>query len=239
MTIGSKKLFSALGRAAAAAATLLTLLLLTGCSDEQETRADDTSDSIFIKRLVLNPNLMPRKDVTTGKAMPITSLRQDELSISGIAPGSYGAVGGAYGTGHTDAQGRARGKDADYVDKADVYWKLNWVRRHLSEVPLPEDFEKALKLSREELETTVHDAHYKLGDDALTHLEAGYKHFKAAQFLRLGERQYLSHPLCIGQRGGAAVSGAGRAGGSARRTRCSSDLFGAAAVRCQRPERWA
>ena len=173
----------------AGAVALLTLFALTGCeqddADPFEDAAGDKMKFSRIKRIKMDPSMIARKDVTTGKPVAIVVQEDNAAALSGVVPGGSGAFHGAdYTTGHADSLGRPRGADSDYVDKADVYWKLNWLCKHLGDAVLPDDFEKAIKIAREIMTTAEHDANYRLADEALTHLETGLKHYRAAQVLR-------------------------------------------------------
>ena len=188
-----------LGKFAASAAALLTLITLTGCEQDQadpfEDSAGDKMKFNKIQRLRVDPSMIARKDVTTGKPVAIVVSSDNPAALSGVVPGGSGAFHGAdYTNGHADSLGRPRGADSDYVDKADVYWKLNWLRRHLGDPTLPEDFEKAIKLSREIMTTAEHDKNYRLADDALTLLESGLKHYRAAQALRAANTDTILIP---------------------------------------------
>ena len=183
----------------AAGLALLTLFALTGCeqdnTDPFEDAAGGKMQHIKIQRLNLNPNLIARKDVTTGKPIAIVVGADNPSALSGVVPGGSGAFRGTdYTYGHADSLGRPRGADSDYVDKADVYWKLNWLRKHLGDARLPDDFEKAIKICREIMTTAEHDANYRLADDALTHLEAGLKHYRAAQTLKASSTDTILVP---------------------------------------------
>ena len=183
----------------AAGLALLTLFALTGCeqdnTDPFEDAAGDKMQHIKIQRLKLDPSMIARKDVATGKPVAIVVQADNPAALSGVVPGGSGAFRGTdYTYGHADSLGRPRGADSDYVDKADVYWKLNWLRKHLGDARLPDDFEKAIKICREIMTTAQHDANYRLADDALTHLEAGLKHYRAAQILRASNTDTILVP---------------------------------------------
>ncbi len=187
---GKQKRGAKFGKFAASAAALLALVALTGCEQDngdpfEDSAVGDKMQTIKIQRLKMDPSMIARKDVTTGKPVAITVQADNASALTGVVPGGRGAFHGEdYAYGHADSLGRPRGADSDYVDKADVYWKLNWLRKHLNDSSLPDDFEKAIKICREIMTTAKHDANYRLADDALTHLEMGLKHYRAAQFLR-------------------------------------------------------
>ena len=178
---------------------LLALFALTGCeqdnADPFEDAAGEKLQHIKIQRLKLDPSMVARTDVTTGKPVAIVTRADNPAALTGVVPGGSGAFRGTdYTTGHPDSLGRPRGADSDYIDKADVYWKLNWLRRHLGDSQLPDDFEKAMKLCRETMTTAEHDTNYRLADDALTHLEAGLKHYRAAQVLKTANTDTILIP---------------------------------------------
>jgi hypothetical protein len=77
-----------------------------------------------------------------------------------------------------------RGADSDYIDKADVYWKLNWIRKQVLSGEVPEDLDKRLAKVREQLETTVQDNNYRLAEEAITRYENGFEHLRADQVLQ-------------------------------------------------------
>ena len=187
-------------RVAAAAAALLSLFALTGCEQDESDPFEDSANGdkmqfSRIKRIKMDPSMMARKDVTTGKPVAIVVQADNAAALSGVAPGGSGAFHGSdYTTGKADSLGRPRGADSDYVDKADVYWKLNWLRKHLGDATLPDDFEKAIKLCRETMATAAHDANYRLADDALTHLETGLKHYHNAQALKAANTDTILIP---------------------------------------------
>ena len=179
------------GRSGIAALALLLLTALTGCEQDETFGADspdsDKMSGNHIQKLKLGPSMVARKDVATGKAVSYTALPDAPSSLRGIVPGAYGKIHTTdYVTGHADRLGRPRGADSDYIDKADVYWKLNWLRKHFGDQILPNDFEKAIKIAREILTTAQRDANYQITDEALTRVENGLKHYRAAQILKQG-----------------------------------------------------
>ena len=184
-------------RRGAAVVPLLALILLTGC--EQSTPVTSTDEEelkdVRIKRMVIDTRVSPRKDLATGNsAQFLPDVHPNPTVLSGMVPNADVPVGSAYGGGHTDAQGRARGADSDYIDKADVYWKLNWLRKHLHDRMLPPEFERAITKAQTQLEDTVHDKNYQLGDDAIKHLKRGLEGFRDAELLRTANINVLLVP---------------------------------------------
>ena len=178
---------SLLLRRGMAVVSLLALGLLTGCEQTAPATSTDEEEmkDVQIKRMPMDPRLSLRRDVATGKpAQFLPDAHPNPTVLSGMVPNANVPVGSAYGGGHTDAQGRARGADSDYIGKADVYWKLNWLRKHLHDRMLPAEFERAILKAKTELEDTVHDKNYQTGDEAIKHLKRGLEGFRDAELLR-------------------------------------------------------
>ena len=203
--IQKRKQFKNFARFAASGGALLTLFALTGCEQDSADPFEGSANSdkmqlTRIKRLKMDPSMVARKDVATGKPVAIVVQGDNPAALSGVVPGGSGAFHGSdYTTGRPDSLGRPRGADSDYVDKSDVYWKLNWLRKHMGDATLPEDFEKAIKICRETMTTATHDANYRLADDALTHLEAGLKHYRNAQILKAANADVILIPWSGGE----------------------------------------
>jgi hypothetical protein len=83
-----------------------------------------------------NQPMAPVTDVTTGKPMP----QETPGSMPIVPPVNMDAAPGARTdvTQWIDSRGQAgrigtgfRNADSDYIDIADVYWKLNWIRKQI------------------------------------------------------------------------------------------------------------
>ena len=89
-------------------------------------------------------------------------------------------------------------QEADYIDKADVYWKLNWIRQRILYGPLPRDIARMVARTRAELMTTRRDINFQRGDDALTHLEAGVGHWQATRDIDAASMHAIAIPWRMG-----------------------------------------
>jgi hypothetical protein len=117
-------------------------------------------------------------------------MRQPQIEIGHGARHDIGERGGGRGVGRISAG--FRGEDADYIDKADVYWKLNWIRKQLLAGLLPSNLEEAIEKTRRQLLTTKLDKNYQIADEAVTQLEKGSEHLRAHRKL-----QAASVPLSL------------------------------------------
>lgn len=116
----------------------VTAFALTGCEPGEPTAETDLE---LTELGPLTTNSTPTQqivDATTGKPMQqvapgvpaMTSLAGATGARSEFAPRGWSHLNQPRGTG-------TRGADADYVDKADVYWKLNWMRKQLLSGKVP------------------------------------------------------------------------------------------------------
>mgnify|MGYP003345559425 CR=1 FL=1 len=66
--------------------------------------------------------------------------------------------------------------EKDFIAKADVYWKLNWMAKVMSQGFVPHDFGTTLEKTKGLLALTFHDSVYRLAVNALEEVEEGLKH---------------------------------------------------------------
>ncbi|MCS6777511.1 MAG: hypothetical protein RMJ43_14460 [Chloroherpetonaceae bacterium] len=125
----------------------------------------DIGTGLPLPQVEPGPLEMPRMDVVTG-------------ARSGIAP-RWNRMYEAY----TPMAPGMRGSDADYIDKADVYWKLNWIRKQLQAGTIPPNLADAIARTRQQLETTQRDKNYRIAERAIQLLEEGMEHLQARRTL--------------------------------------------------------
>lgn len=166
---------------------IAVLFGLAGCSQEKELGEFSVSE---IKSLQVTDSLQPMTNTVTGQEMG------REVPEGYIQPKVDVVVGGSqYKNSEWQSAGIAtptrrshgfRGPDADYIDKADVYWKLNWIRKQLQNGKLPSNLKEAVAKTRKLLMTVVRDRNFDTAEEAVTALEEGIDHLEAQRTLTLG-----------------------------------------------------
>ena len=73
--------------------------------------------------------------------------------------------------------------EKDFIAKADVYWKLNWMAKVMAQGFVPHDFPATIDKTKQLLALTYHDALYPLAIDALELVQEGLNHQKAEEAL--------------------------------------------------------
>lgn len=87
---------------------------------------------------------------------------------------------------------KVQNHDQDFVVKADLYWKMNWMLKTVDDNKIPPDFDQALETTRSQLALTFNDGLYGLAADALDSLAEGIKHRQAEQVLEnAGVSRYM------------------------------------------------
>lgn len=102
-------------------------------------------------------------------------------------------------TQHTVRATGGRGADADYIDKADVYWKLNWIRKELQSGNLPSNLKEAVAKTRKGLMTLVPDRNRTTAEDAVAAMEEGVQHQEADKALKAAGLNPLLIPFAAGR----------------------------------------
>lgn len=183
-------------------ATLTSLLLLAlavgtllcGCGGKDE----EDLEPIPIDRLQLGANMARREDDIGSLPMtPMDNPVPGKNLFAGVVP----SVSTNYNPGF-------RGADADYIDKADVYWMLNYIRRVIlyglpSDIPntpenLREELVKVVTKARKQLEDANHDANYDLAVEAVRRLDKSIEHLTAQQKLEAAHISLRSIPWGTG-----------------------------------------
>ena len=130
--------------------------------------------------------LPPSEAGPLGKMVPVSDVTSS--SQNGPVSQAFGLPdsqepGQIGGLGQPDVADGTRGPDADYIDKSDVYWKLNWIKKKLTDGDLPPNFVDAVLKARHELEATDRDSNFNVAADAIGHLDRGIEHLEAVQAL--------------------------------------------------------
>ena len=73
--------------------------------------------------------------------------------------------------------------EKDFIAKADVYWKLNWMAKVMTQGFVPHDFEDSVEKTKQLLALTYHDSLYPLAMNALEEVQEGLKHQQAEETL--------------------------------------------------------
>ncbi len=146
-------------------------MALCGCHQQ-----DDYDTQLPMTQLKIDPNLINRQDDVATMTVPVEGGPSNPIPGKDLFRGVVATASSPYYPGF-------RGGDADYVDKADAYWMLNWIRKALLEGPLPIEFPDAVQKAKKRLEETEKDANYTLGEEAVQHLEQGLKYWDDVQKL--------------------------------------------------------
>lgn len=167
--------------------SIAVLFGLAGCNQEKELGEFNVSE---IKSLQVTDSLRTMTNTATGQEM------RRELPEGYIKPTvDVVAGGGGYKNSDWQSGGLAtairfspgfRGADADYIDKAEVYWKLNWIRKQLQNGNLPSNLKEAVAKTRKLLMTVVRDRNFTTAEEAVITLEEGIEHLEAQRTLKLG-----------------------------------------------------
>lgn len=159
-----------LGAAVAAAAA-------GGCGPEAEPVAP------VVKPLPVDAQVVQVPAADDTASLPASlSFHSLQAPLSAAGSTHAGLLSPAQPGDHPAAPGSgdvASGVRSDYTIKADVYWKLNWVRLELLDGPLPPNLSIAIARTRRELDTAQRDQNYQLAADALRHLDSGLKHLRS------------------------------------------------------------
>lgn len=172
-------------------------LLLAGCNSAPEHH--EMMTSVVQQRPIFDPKEMGAVlDPTTGKPIGNTMVRAPTFTLDGVASGRTRNGGNAL-LSPTSASSKSTNGEADFLLKADVFWKLNWFRQqiHLGRIPL--DFELSLSKTEKILEGTTHSQDYKLGKDALGKIEEWIAHHKANDKLHRNGVNPVTIPWSAGQ----------------------------------------
>lgn len=73
--------------------------------------------------------------------------------------------------------------EKDFIAKADVYWKLNWMAKVMAQGYLPHDFGDSVEKTKGLLALTFHDSLYPLAYNAMDNIQEGLKHQQAEETL--------------------------------------------------------
>ena len=164
--------------------TLLFLILapaLIGCQEERKPFS--SLEPSIVKPKQFDPiGIRPLENVATGEVEkpPISPVMQPlpphASAVAGLTQARSSDMAGAMyrieGEGVTYSEG-------EYVQKADLYWKLNWLRKELLKGNIPSILAASLPRLRKQLAKSKHDAVYRLTVEALDHLEKGLAHVRA------------------------------------------------------------
>ncbi len=165
-------------------------VLLAGCSERKSELAEYTRSTIQ-QRPVFDPHEMHQVlDPITGK--PILAANSPHgFSLDGVAGRPANSEGGG-GGGVTSTT-------ADFMEKADVFWKLNWMKKQIHATHIPEDFEQSVQKTQMELEKTFHDRNYQLAHEALEFITEWIAHQKAEEKLRRNNITLSTIPWASGR----------------------------------------
>lgn len=210
---------------------LVALAGLCGCDKP-------TSELEAFKQVYLAPTIqverkpeqtvLPGVDAATGQVARIsTGARSDrynlakEVQIKPVAP-SPGTVSTPSGL-RTIAE--------DYTDKADIYWKLNWLRKELLGGSAPSTLDAIIARLRRQLEGGKRDGNYDVGAQAIDYLEEGWEHYTADRDLRAAGVNPIAVPWIGGRdgvtrfiaRNGLGFGGEATSGGTRSRSNLLDD----------------
>lgn len=184
---------------------IAVLFGLAGCSQEKELGEFDVSE---IKSLQVTGSIGTMTNPATGQVMR-RELPEGYIKPGFIKPGVDVVTGGSgYKNSEWQSTGIAmpthrspgfRGPDADYIDKADVYWKLNWIRIQLQNGKLPSNLKEAVAKTRKLLRTVVQDRNSNTAEEAVIALEEGIEHLEAQRVLTLGNTDLQLIPWRAGR----------------------------------------
>ncbi len=164
---------------AAALACFAAFGALAGCGNRQQVQ-ENKPDDFVLKDLGDNGQvLQARADVTSGRPLQV----QDPVKIPSVRVSDAAYASGA--AGGSLAGSSIHTPDEDYIDLADVYWKLNWLRKQLVDGKVPLNLAEALGKTRKALTlVTRRDENYHTAEQAIQALEEGAQHLRADQTLR-------------------------------------------------------
>jgi hypothetical protein len=86
----------------------------------------------------------------------------------------------------------------DYVTFADVYWKLNWMRKELLRGSVPYNLLPEIEKARRELHSTPHDGNYIRAAEALDCMRKGLEHAACLQTLQAAHIDEARVPWDLG-----------------------------------------
>ncbi len=177
--------------------------LVSGCSSSNPNMSQ-TPEDLTVEQMV-RPSVkvsertdmvvMQGTDSATGAKTSMTSVSNRTNDLGEKVP-HYGSLTG--GTGSVDVATSSTGDGEDYVDKCDVYWKLNWIRKDLLAGRAPYNLSEVIKKTRQELNQTRPDGNLDLASEALDHLEKGLVHLAADQDIQAAHIPRASIPWSSG-----------------------------------------
>lgn len=178
---------------------LVALTLVLGGCKKEETGGFHLLEESSIRPAAPDAYVLPpRIDANGNKTSIQLPGDLDRVSLGDVKPNPPN-IGDASALSEThEAAQRAI---VDYTDKADIYWKLNWIRRELVAGRIPRVLEEAIPKLREQLRNTREDGNRDLAEEAVDHLEKGLKHYMAKQALQQGGVSNVLVPFSMGRDG--------------------------------------
>jgi hypothetical protein len=163
----------------------LTLTALSGCAQNQPHQ-DDPNDMF--------PKSLPAIDINTG---PQVKGAEGLLSYNPPSPDLKVAIGGAPASEEVESPSDDH-TDRHYIEIADIYWKLNWMRRELLRGTVPYNMLEELDKATRRLKHLPHDVNYPLVEEALGRMHKGLEHLACQRILRAAQIDDTRVPWEIG-----------------------------------------
>lgn len=146
-----------------------------------------------------NSDMVVRQSTdSNGQKISMSSVSENSNDLGAKVP-HYGSLTG--GTGSVAVATSSAGDGADYEDKCDVYWKLNWIRKEILAGRAPYNLGDVIKKTRQELSQTRPDGNLDLAAEAMDHLEKGLMHLAADQDIQAAHITRSSIPWSVGPAG--------------------------------------
>jgi hypothetical protein len=195
---------------------ILGLAAISGCTHQQHLHTVYLQPNPTHMKSESDSSLEVR-DARTGKPMRVDLRNPDPMTMDDIVPGGHERLGETGGTlGEDIVTAKMHVTDPahphDYVDKSDVYWKLNWIRQQLLAGTLPSNLEEAVAKTRKKMLTTEHDRNYPIAEEAVKLLEEGLKHLRADRALQAAHINRYAVPWGGGREAIQRYINAGEAG---------------------------
>lgn len=176
----------------------VALCPLVGCKQDSTPALSEYTKKEYGETHASESELKPFIDVTRNQALPIPTpatpglpdVSQGMPNPRDLSPNQLRATPTGF-----------RSADADYVEKADLYWSLNWIRKQLLMGSLPHDLPAMIAKLKKSALKTAPDKNYQVTMDAITYLESGLQHLKAIQALMAVQVEPAMLPWSSGETG--------------------------------------
>jgi hypothetical protein len=131
---------------------------------------------------------------------PLTAGMTQPLDYQSPKPSLYGIVHGVVTPNNENmVVAPSYGEGGRYYrDFADIYWKLNWMRKALRQGLVPYNMQDEIEKMFKVLKTLPRDGNYEAADEALQRMQKGLEHMACLRILHAAQINDLDVPWSAG-----------------------------------------